>query len=298
MKILLSGASGFLGKEMLSSWNDHHEVITLGRSSSLMITCDLSTTIPDLPPVDMVVHAAGKAHIVPKTDEEKNDFFNVNVLGTINLLEALKQNQLLKKFVYISSVSVYGLSHGNNINENAPLLARDPYGKSKIEAEKLISEWCIKRRVEYYILRLPLIAGKNPPGNLGAMIKGIKSRRYLSIGKATARKSVVWAEDVAKLIPSLSGHSGIFNLTDGYHPCFKEIENVIARAFHKKNPLAIHMFLANIIGLAGNLLGKKSPVNSDKIKKITASLTFDDTKARKLLYWQPTNVILKLDQVL
>lgn len=145
MKILLTGANGFLGKAMQTEWNNNHEIITLGRDENVVVICDLANQLLEIPSIEMVVHAAGKAHIVPKTAEEKEDFFRVNVQGTKNLLAALEQNQPLKKFVFISSVSVYGLVEENDIAEDAPLLATDPYGKSKIEAESLISDWGIKK---------------------------------------------------------------------------------------------------------------------------------------------------------
>ena len=108
MKILLTGASGFLGKTILNAFDNSTEIITLGRSKDAIVNCDLSNQIPILPIVEMVIHAAGKAHLVPKNDEERMDFDRVNVQGTRNLLIALENNVSLKKIVFISSVSVYG----------------------------------------------------------------------------------------------------------------------------------------------------------------------------------------------
>ena len=85
-------------------------------------------------------------------------------------------------FVFISSVSVYGLEFGTGIDEANPLLAKDAYGKSKIAAEQLITSWGIKTAVPVVILRLPLVAGPNPPGNLGDMIKAIQAGYYFRIG--------------------------------------------------------------------------------------------------------------------
>jgi nucleoside-diphosphate-sugar epimerase len=291
MKILLTGASGFLGEAMQTEWNNEHEIITVGRGEKAMVVCDLASQLPEIPSIEMVVHAAGKAHIVPTSDTEKEDFFRVNVQGTKNLLAALEQNQSLKKFVFISSVSVYGLVEGNDITEEAPLLAQDPYGKSKIEAEKIVLDWCSKRNLSYYILRLPLIAGKNAPGNLGAMVKGIKSGRYLSIGKAQAKKSMILASDLAKFISTIEGPSGVYNLTDGYHPSFNELELKIAAFYKKKNPFSLPGIAAKMLGFAGDIIGKKFPVNSNKLKKITSTLTFNDSRAKTHLHWKPREVL-------
>ena len=291
MTILLTGATGFLGKEIQTAFKNSAKIITLGRSEDAMVHCDLSSQIPVLPNIEMVIHAAGKAHIVPKTQAERLDFGKVNVQGTSNLLRGLENNSSLKKIVFISSVAVYGLFEGKNISEDAPLLASDAYGKSKIAAEKLILNWCVAHKIQYYILRLPLIAGKNAPGNLGAMVNGIKKGKYLSIGKGAAVKSIVLACDVAQFIKSIQGESGIYNLSDGYNPSFNELENKIAKFYNKKNPVSLPITVVKLLGIAGDIIGAKFPINSNKIKKITSDLTFDDSKAKVTLNWNPNEVL-------
>jgi nucleoside-diphosphate-sugar epimerase len=293
MKILLTGASGFLGSVILERFKSEGlETICLGRSAINDIQLDLvGSDVVLLPRVEMVVHAAGKAHIVPKTAAEKQDFYTVNVEGTKHLLEALEGNTELKKFVFISSVAVYGREEGIAINEDNPLLAKDPYGESKIKAEALVAAWCSAHGVAYYILRLPLIAGKNAPGNLGAMMRGIERGRYLSIGKATAKKSMVLATDIAELISYIDGPAGIYNLTDGYHPSFGELEAMICGYYQKKRVLGLPMIGARVLGFVGDMLGSRFPVNSRTIKKITSTLCFDDSRARELLHWKPREVL-------
>ncbi|WP_026897738.1 NAD-dependent epimerase/dehydratase family protein [Daejeonella oryzae] len=289
MNYLLTGARGFLGKIILNTLPDI-EFITLGRTACDVIA-DLSVEIPVLPYCEHVLHAAGKAHSLPQTEAEREEFFNVNVKGTSNLLKGLENAGIPKSFIFISSVSVYGRESGILINENESLSAKDPYGLSKIEAEEMIQAWCKKHKVICSILRLPLIAGPNPPGNLGQMIKAIKKGYYFNIGGGRARKSIVLAEDVARIIPMASETEGIYNLTDGYHPSFKELSVVMAEQLNKKNPLNIPVFLAKAMAMAGDIIGNRAPINSSKLKKITSDLTFDDSKARKLLSWRPKPVL-------
>ncbi len=296
--ILITGATGFLGQVILNNLNLLQvPSVSLGQSAENEIQCNLANEIPEIPEVDMVIHAAGKAHSIPKTDEEKADFFKVNVQGTENLLAGLDNNSSLKKFVFISSVAVYGITGGTEIDENNPLNATDAYGKSKIEAEQLIINWCKAKNIEYYILRLPLIAGANPPGNLGAMLKALKKGFYFSIGKADVKKSIVLASDVAALIPKLNGKSGIYNLTDGYHPTFDELEKELAKTLNIKNPLKIPQTMATLIAKIGDFMGSKSPINSQKLKKIQSTLTFSDKKAREELGWNPSPVLDNLDKI-
>lgn len=290
MSIILTGGTGFLGNVILENLK-HEEIFTLNRSNAHLI-CNLATQIPQLPASDLVIHAAGKAHSIPKTPQQKQEFFDVNADGTKNLLKGLEQAPSLpKSFIFISSVAVYGLDSGANIKETQPLNAQDPYGLSKIQAEQIVQQWCNKNSVICTILRLPLLVGQNPPGNLGAMIKGIQKGYYLNIAGGLARKSMVMAEDVAKFIIPASAIGGVYNLTDGYHPNFKELSASIAQQLGKKTPLNIPSWTANLIAKAGDLLGEKAPFNSYKLSKITSDLTFDDSKARAAFGWNSKPVL-------
>jgi nucleoside-diphosphate-sugar epimerase len=291
MDILVTGANGFLGKAIVNELENNHTVICLSRSvGDYQVLLD--NEIPNFKDkFDLVIHAAGKAHSVPKTDEEKMQFHKVNAIGTGNLLKGLAQTVLPKQFVFISSVSVYGQEFGININEKYPLESKDPYGLSKIEAEVLIIEWCKKYNVICTILRLPLLVGKKPPGNLGAMIRGIEKGYYFNIGGGTARKSMVLVQDVVVFIPKVALVGGIYNLTDGFHPNFQELSSAISKSKNKKMPFNLPLVVAKAFGLVGDLLGYKAPVNSAKLKKITSDLTFDDTKARERFGWKPQGVL-------
>lgn len=284
MKILITGSSGFLGK-IIEAQNSTNEIIGLNQSTG-KYKFDLSNSIPYFNEnFDLVIHNAGKAHSVPKTIEDKDIFFNVNLTGTINLLKSLEEN-VPKQFVFISSVAVYGKENGETITENEKLSATDPYGLSKIQAEQFVLDWCRKNKVVCTILRLPLLIGKNPPGNLGGMITAIKKGYYFNIGGGNAKKSMVLAEDVARFIPIVAPVGGTYNLTDGEHPTFSSLSMAIA----KKKILNLPLILAKIAGKIGDLLGSKAPLNSIKIKKITSNLTFDDSKARKI-GWNPQSVL-------
>ncbi|WP_207424009.1 NAD-dependent epimerase/dehydratase family protein [Desertivirga brevis] len=290
MKILLTGANGYFGTH-LNKELTNNTIKTLGRKNCHYVF-DLRSNSPKFDEeFETVIHAAGKAHLVPKHEKEARDFFDVNVTGTINLLKGLENALLPRKFVFISSVAVYGLESGLLIPESSDLKAKDPYGKSKVQAEEIINNWCSKNNIKCTILRLPLIAGINPPGNLRAMIKGIQKGYYFNIAGGTARKSMVMAEDVAKYILPASEIGGIYNLTDGHHPSFYELSAVIARKLNKPKPVNIPSVLAHGLAKIGDIVGRKSLINSYKLNKILSDLTFDDTKARKEFGWSPRPVL-------
>ena len=300
MTILFTGASGFLGKIAIPILEKKHNVLRIGRDSSNTIIADLATSVPDLPLVDAVIHAAGKAHIYPRTEAEKQAFFDVNVEGTRHLLDSLSR-QSVKSFIFISSVSVYGMEQGAEITERTPLNGKSPYALSKIHAEQLVEHWCLERGVDYLILRLPLIIGSNPLGNLGKMMTAIRQRKYVRIAKGEAQKSMVLATDVAQLMSDWllqSGRvSGIYNLTDGVHPSFYQLEEGLKALWNIHYIPAIPKWLGKILGQVGNR-AKWFPVNSGTIQKIICTFTFSDQKARNEISWKPRSVLEHLHEVL
>lgn len=293
MKLLFTGASGFLGQNVKSILDKNYHVTTLGLTNSDNIVSNLANEVPLLSEsFDIVFHAAGKAHSVPKTESEKQVFFDVNYQGTVNLCTALEASDILPKaLIFVSTVAVYGLDFGNNITEQHPLKGDTPYALSKILAEQFLIKWCAKNNVKLGVIRPSLIAGPNAPGNLGAMVNGIKTDKYLSIGKGTARKSVLMVQDIAALIPLLVEKGGIYNVCDDTQPSFRELETIISNQLGKKKPKSIPFFVAKAMALIGDLLGPKVPINSLKLKKITESLTFSNAKAKKELGWKPLSVL-------
>ena len=286
---LLTGSSGFLGKSILK--NSNIDLLTLGRTKNCDIINDLVYNIPNLTNINLIIHCAGLAHFTPKDKEGDKLFYNTNVVGVKNLLSAFSTNNLPQKFVLISSVSVYGLIKGESINETTPLLAKDPYGKSKIESEKIVKNWCEKHNVICTILRLPLVVGENPPGNLGAMIQGIKKGYYFNIDGGKAKKSMVLASDIVKFILKAAEVGGTYNLTDGLHPTFNELSKNISQQLGKSFVPNMPLFMANVLAKIGDLFGNSLPINSNKLSKITSPLTFDDSKARLAFGWNPTPVL-------
>lgn len=291
-KIYLTGSSGFLGsviKEVLLKSPN----VDLLETNQVDGKSDFTKLLPAfVKSYDIIIHCAGKAHFKPKNIEEDVIFDEVNFRGTLNLLKALEKNPP-KMFVFISSVSVYGLNSGIKIDESCPLAATDPYGISKINAEKAIIEWSIKRNVRYSILRLPLVVSKNPPGNLGAMIKGLKNKYYFNIDGGHAIKSMVFASDIANYILKIAITGGIYNLTDRKHPSFYSLSKLIARQLGINYVLNMPFWLAYLFGKIGDFMGPNFIITSEKVVKITSSLTFNDDLAVRNFGWAPQSIIDK-----
>ena len=292
MNLLFTGASGFLGINILELLRQRYLITTVGLTAIDNIQCNIAEEIPELSEkYDIVLHAAGKAHSVPKTEAESKVFFDVNLQGTKHLCAALENTGLPKSFIFISTVAVYGIETGENITEDYPLNGTGPYALSKIQAEQFLKEWCGINNVTLTILRPSLIAGPNPPGNLGAMIKGISTGKYLSIGGGKARKSVLMVQDIANLIPLVADKGGVYNVCDSHHPSFRELEELICKQLNKSSVISVPFYIAKLLAIVGDLLGKYAPLNSDKLSKITKSLTFSNEKAKKELAWESIDVI-------
>ena len=291
-KLLFTGGTGFLGKNVMPILSQKYEVTTCGITLDDMIKANLAKEVPALPEhYDIVLHACGKAHMVPKTEEEKQAFYDVNYIGTIHLCDALEKVGVPKALVFISTVAVYGLDTGELVTEDHPLNGTTPYADSKKQAEDYLTKWCESHGVILGILRPSLLAGKNAPGNLGAMVNGVKKGFYVNIAGGKVKKSIMMAKDIAILLPLVAEKGGVYNVCDDYHPTFGEISKSVAKQLGKHKPLNIPYWMAWCMAKVGDLLGKKSPFNSYRLTKMTESLTFSNEKAKRVLGWLPLDVL-------
>ena len=291
-KLLFTGGTGFLGKNTQPILDTKYEVTTCGITPEDRIKVDLAKEVPALNMrYDIVLHACGKAHSIPKTEMEKQAFFDVNYQGTVNLCTALEKAGVPKSLVFISTVAVYGCEFGDLVTEEHPREGNTPYAKSKIMAEDYLTNWCKKNGVTLGILRPSLLAGKGAPGNLGAMVNAVRKGFYMNIAGGRVVKSILMAEDIANILPLIAEKGGVYNVCDSYQPSFGKISESVAQQFGKSKPISIPYWMAWCMAKVGDLFGSKAPINSYKLEKITKSLTFSNEKACKELGWEPLDVL-------
>lgn len=291
-KLLFTGGSGFLGRNIKPILDKQYEVTTIGIMDVDMIKANFVTDIPELPErYDVVLHAAGKAHIYPKTEAEKQSFYDVNLTGTAHLCEALEKVGVPRAFVFISTMNVYGSVPGNMDTEDSrPLVGDSPYSDSKIKAEEYLTDWCRTHNVILAILRPSLLAGRGAPGNLGAVVKGIRTGAYLSIAGGKAKKSVLMVDDIARLVPLVAKKGGVYNVCDDHNPSFGELEETIAKQLGKRKPINIPYWMAKCLALFGDVF-RFFPINSQRLNKIVTSDVWSNEKAKRELGWQPLDVL-------
>jgi nucleoside-diphosphate-sugar epimerase len=280
----ITGTSGFLGSNFKTNL----------REKGLSVVCpareNLERELKNLGQLELFIHCAGKAHSMKNTLEEEQAFFDSNVELTKRLTTIISENTIhLNTFVFISTVAVYGVEEGFEINENFPLNGKSAYARSKILAEEHLVQWAKKVEVNLIILRLPLIFGENAPGNLGAMERAVKGQYYFQIGKGVAKRSMVHAKQLAEFLPTLIGKSGIYHLTDGEHNSYNEVAEYFAKKY-KRRIINVPLLPFKMIARVGDLI-PKFPLTSYRLEKLSQSLTFSDQKARIELGWKGSNAL-------
>jgi len=276
--ILLTGHTGFLGSVIYKELKKSFHVLTAGRDASCDYNLDFSTWEGALElkhPIDAIVHVAGLAHNKAKSKEE---LIAVNTTSVQHVL-SLAFNNDIETFVYISSTAVYGKTFGVNIQENSSIKGKSDFALSKREAEKLIESFTLGSKL---ILRLPLVLGPNPPGNLGRLLKSISSGSHICLQGNQAQKSVVFASDVANFISQWLSQpqriSGTMNLCNKTAPTFNWIENAIAvfgdHSFQFRVPI-------KFLWVAVNWMRAKLNISIPLVGKLFYPLTFSDQLARE-----------------
>lgn len=133
-KLLFTGGTGFLGRNILPILEKTYDVTTIGPTPDDEIKVNIAQPFEGKlsQQYDVVLHAAGKAHVYPKNEQEEKEFFDVNYQGTVNLCKALEASGLPKAFVFISTLDVYGGDNHLNFKELPPPCAilRAPTGRA------------------------------------------------------------------------------------------------------------------------------------------------------------------------
>ena len=282
--ILLTGHTGFLGSVIYKSLSKEFVVYTLGRSEDSDYRVDFLNWDGKLElnhSIDAVVHVAGLAHGKSNSDSAMT---KVNLESTKYLTDIADKCQI-SAFVFISSTAIYGREYGLEIREDEKLQLRTNFAQTKFHSEKRILNRGNAK--DSLIIRLPLVIGPNPIGNLGKLLASIQSSKHIFLKGNEARKSVVFASDVASFISNWLKNdekkSGIVNLTSGEAPTFNWIEDLIRQYTGSKFFFAFPVgLLWRTIVFLKHRLGISMPI----FGKIFYPLTFSDQLARDEFNYQ------------
>ncbi len=208
MKVLVTGANGFLGSAVMRKLMAEGDEVTglirdegasFDGSHRLVADLTSSASLEDTEAeFDAVVNCAGLAHQPVAT--AKKLFFDANVTGTRNIALFAARNNI-KRFVHISSVSVYGNDgYEFKLDESAKCFPQGPYATSKLKSEEVCREVFAGTKTQLLILRPATVIGEGDRGNVFKLMKFFDSGFFLRIGKGENLKSFIYIEDLADAV--------------------------------------------------------------------------------------------------
>ncbi len=287
-KILLTGATGFVGRQILERLPKTTHVF--GRSKpereciffkgELDNKTDFSQALEG---IDVVIHCAARAHVMNDTETELYE--QINTLATLSLAKQAAARGA-KRFIFISTIKVNGENtlEGRAFRFNDKQNPSDPYGISKANAEIGLQEIAEKTGMAVVIIRPPLVYGPGVKANFAAMLKLAKKNLPLPLGAIHNKRSLVAVENLVDLVLTCIDHPAAVNQTflvsDDCDVSTTELLRLMTRASGKKTillPIPVSWLKA-----VASLAGKQSVID-----RLCGNLQVDISHTKQTLGWKP-----------
>jgi UDP-glucose 4-epimerase len=190
--------------------------------------------------VGVVIHLAALLHVVGPSDEIRTQYQRVNADATAKLLRQAVQAGV-KRFVFCSTVAVYGNHADRQVDEDTVPNPDTEYARTKLRAEEaVLSEVGSDGQPVGVVLRLAAVYGPRVQGNYRTLVRLLARRRFVFVGSAANRRTLVFDQDVgrATLLAAFHPHAPgrIFNVTDGATHTVREIVDAICSALEREPP--------------------------------------------------------------
>lgn len=290
MKILITGASGFVGRTLAQKLNNSHEIFALVRSQSDNFPLNIQQLVAknvfeaDFPEnIDVIIHLAGRAHILnEQTTDPLAEFRKVNVEGTLQLARQALDKKV-KRFIFMSSIGVNGsVTLQQPFTEDAIPQPHTDYAVSKLEAEHELKKLFAGSATELVIIRPPLVYAAHAPGNFARLLKLVASNLPLPFAGTNNKRSFVALENLVDFIQTCIGHPNAANQTflvaDQARISTRELVQYLKQGMGK--PARFIYIPQPLMKLGAACIGK-----SKLYEQLFESLEVDTTKAQKLLGW-------------
>lgn len=289
--ILITGGAGFIGSHLVESLISKKNSITIidnlstGRLENLkafkqdikFIKADISIKgewQKKLNNQDYIFHLAALADIVPSI-EKARPYYNSNVTGTLNVMEALKKSKKLKKFVYTASSSCYGIPKNYPTNEKELIDPKYPYALTKFLGEEIVHHWGKLYKIPTISLRLFNVYGtkSRTSGTYGAMFgvflaQKLANKPLTVVGSGNQTRDFTYVTDVVRALNIASKSKfihEIFNIGTGKSRSINEVVKILNQKaiFVPKRPGEPDCTMANI-AKAKKLLNWKPQISLKK----------------------------------
>lgn len=299
MKVLLTGATGFIGRslarrieaephlQLTAAMRAPHNNLEVAKRcvvSELSAATDWSSAVAGQ---QVVVHTAARVHVMNDTAADPLIGYRaLNVDGTLNLA---RQAVLagVKRFVFVSSVKVNGecTQIGKPYTANAVPAPEDAYGISKMEAEVGLKLLAQKTGLDVVIIRPPLVYGEGVKGNFSSMLCWLQSGAPLPLGSVTEnRRSLVAIDNLVDLLVTCIDHPAAANETflvsDDEDLSTADLLRRLSLAMEK--PTRLMPIPPVLLRAAAIVLGK-----GDMVQRLLGSLQVDISHTRQTLGWVP-----------
>jgi nucleoside-diphosphate-sugar epimerase len=311
-KILITGAAGFIGSHLVDLLLEKGipvrklkllipEGESLGNLPKKQLDiirgdiCDKKTIKKAMEDVETIYHLAAKIDFDGATYKEYKD---VNVEGTQNLLDECR-NKKIQKFIFFSSIAVFGLPAGAgdiiNWDENHPKNYTNFYGRSKLEAEERIIKAHRDFKLPYAIVRPASVYGPREKGPTLAIYQAIKNHQFVIIGNGKNKMHYVFVRDLveaAYLAQISKKPAGDYIIGGPNADKFRDIARLIASSINMKIPnfylpKMFALLLSYIMEFIGNTLRIKAPLFPSRVRTMTTTYFYNTNKAKKELGYNP-----------
>lgn len=299
MKVLITGASGFVGKALCTRLVAHGlDVVGTVRNlpgtpvpgANYRIVAEMGTSTDwhdALAGVQAVIHCAARVHVMhDHAQDPLTEFRYVNTLGTETLARAAAHCGI-KRLVFLSSIKVNGESAPPDapFDQTSPAKPQDPYAISKWEAEQALTRVAAETDLEVVVLRCPLVYGPGGvKGNFLRLLQAVDRGIPLPFSLARNRRSLIYLDNLTGAITACLTHPAAarktYLVSDGEDVSTAELITYIAQALGKSSRL--WPCPLGLIKLAGMMTGK-----SDEIARLLGSLCIDSSRIRNELGWVP-----------
>ena len=302
MNCVVTGAAGFIGRELCAALQARGDTVVAGLRSAgtgpweRALVGDLVDSPPpvsDLADVECVFHLAGKAHAIGESRRADAVYYQVNTDAT-RLLLARCREAGVRRFVYMSTVKAGGEGGDEVLDETAHSRPDTPYGLSKLAAERLVLEGGYVP--EPVVLRPTMVYGPTRKGNLPRMVEAIRRGRFPPLPETAGQRSMVHVADVARaaLLVSQSPRAAgqCYILTDGQRYSTREIYDWICEALGRpvprwRVPQGALRAAAALGDLIGSVRGKRFIFDSDALDKLTCTALYSSEKIESQLGFRP-----------